>query len=142
MNQKIQWLRNTMSSLNLQGMIVSNPTNIKYLTNIEAEGILIITRKENIFITDGRYIEAVHSILTIEDEIIVNNISDVSKDDYENFFMFCENVGFEENYVTYAKYKEYMHKFSVAVAVTAALGALDTRDGFVLLGIGLTCIGV
>ncbi len=113
MNQKIQWLRNIMASLDLQGIIVSNPINIKYLTNIDAEGILLVTRKENVYITDGRYVEAVHSILTIEDEIIVYNITDVSKDDYENFFMFCENVGFEENYVTYAKYKEYMHKFKI-----------------------------
>lgn len=27
--------------------------------------------------------------------------------------MFCENVGFEENYVTYAKYKEYMHVYKI-----------------------------
>ena len=27
--------------------------------------------------------------------------------------MFCENVGFEENYVTYGKYKEYMHKYKI-----------------------------
>ena len=92
MNPKLQWLRNTMSSLNLQGLIISNPINIKYLTNIEAEGVLLLTRKEN-----------VHSILTLYDEIIVYDINDVSKDDYENFFMFCENVGFEENYVTYAR---------------------------------------
>ena len=97
MNPKLQWLRNTMSSLNLQGLIISNPINI------EAEGVLLLTRKENIYITDGRYIEHVHSILTLYDEIIVYDINDVSKDDYENFFMFCENVGFEENYVTYAR---------------------------------------
>ena len=40
------------SSLNLEGMIVSNPVNIKYLTNIDPEiqGTLLITRKENIII--------------------------------------------------------------------------------------------
>ena len=113
MNSKLQWLRNTMSSLDLQGIIISNPTNIKYLTNIDAEGILLLTRKENIYITDGRYIEHVHSILTLYDEIIVYNITDVSMEDYENFFMFCENVGFEENYVTYAKYKEYIRKYKI-----------------------------
>ena len=113
MNSKLQWLRNTMSSLDLQGLIISNPTNIKYLTNIDAEGVLLLTRKENIYITDGRYIEHVHSILTLYDEIIVYNISDVSQEDYENFFMFCENVGFEENYVTYAKYKEYIRKYKI-----------------------------
>ena len=113
MNPKLQWLRNKMSSLDLQGLIVSNPINIRYLTNIEAEGILLLTRKENIYITDSRYIEHVHTILTLFDEIIVYDIKDVSKDDYENFFMFCENVGFEENYVTYAKYKEYIRKYKI-----------------------------
>lgn len=113
MNPKLQWLRNTMSSLDLQGLIISNPINIKYLTNIDAEGILLLTRKENIYITDGRYIEHVHNILTLFDEIIVYDIHDVSKDDYENFFMFCENVGFEENYVTYADYKELIRKYKI-----------------------------
>ena len=113
MNQKMQWLRNKMSSLNLQGMIISNPVNIRYLTNIQAEGILLVTRKENLFITDGRYIEEVHNTLTLFDEIVVYDVRGLSRDDYENFFMFCENVGFEENYVTYAKYKEYMHKYKI-----------------------------
>ena len=71
MNPKLQWLRNKMNSLDMQGIIISNPVNIKYLTNIDAEGTLLLTRKENIYITDGRYIEHVHSILTIYDEIIV-----------------------------------------------------------------------
>jgi len=113
MNSKLQWLRNTMSSLNLQGLIISNPINVKYLTGIDAEGVLILTRKENIYITDGRYIEYVHGILTLYDEIIVYDIHNVSKDDYENFFMFCENVGFEENYVTYAGYKELIRKYKI-----------------------------
>ena len=113
MNPKLQWLRNKMSSSDLQGLIISNPVNIKYLTNIDAEGILLLTRKENIYITDGRYIEHVHSTLTLFDEIIVYDIHDVSKDDYENFFMFCENVGFEEHYVTYAQYKEFVRKYKI-----------------------------
>ena len=113
MNSKMQWLRNQLLTSNLQGMIVTNPVNIRYLTNIEAEGLLLVTRKENIFITDGRYIEDVHNTLTLFDEIVVYDARGLSKDDYENFFMFCENVGFEENYVTYAKYKEYMHKYKI-----------------------------
>ena len=113
MNKKMQWLRNQMLSLNLQGMIVSNPINIRYLTNIQAEGVLLATRKENIFLTDGRYIEDVHNTLTLFDEIVVYDIRGLTRDDYENFFLFCENVGFEENYVTYAKYKEYMHKYKI-----------------------------
>jgi len=113
MNMKIEWLRNKLKSLNIQGMIISNPVNIKYLTGIEAEGILLITRKENIYITDARYIESVQRTLTIGDNIIVENVSYISKYDYENFFTFCENIGFEENYVTYSTYKEYMYKYKI-----------------------------
>lgn len=113
MNPKMQWLRNKISSMNLQGMIVSNPVNIRYLTNLEAEGTLILTRKENIYLTDGRYIEYVNKTLTIFDEITVYDVKDISLDDYENFFLFCENVGFEENYLTYAKYKEYIRKYKI-----------------------------
>ena len=65
MNRKMQWLRNKLLSMDLQGMIVSNPVNIRYLTNIQAEGILLVTRKENIFLTDSRYIEDVHNTLTL-----------------------------------------------------------------------------
>lgn len=113
MNTKLKWLREKMKMLDMQGMIVTNPTNIFYLTRIKAEGTLLITRKENIFLTDGRYIEEVNSILTIDDEIIVHEYKNYTKDDYENFFIFCENVGFEEDYVTYSKYKEYMHLYKV-----------------------------
>ncbi len=113
MNAKMQWLRNKLSSMNLQGMIVSNPVNIQYLTNLQAEGILLLTRKDNIYITDGRYTEYVNKTLTIFDEITVYDVKDISLDDYENFFLFCENVGFEENYLTYAKYKEYIRKFKI-----------------------------
>ena len=121
MNEKIRWLRNKIKSIDLDAMIVSNPISIKYLTGIEAEGILILARKENFFLTDGRYIEAVNSLLTIEDEIIVEDVKDLSKEDGENLFLFCENVGFEENYVTYAKYKEYMYKFKIHSLVETEL---------------------
>ena len=117
MNERLRWIRNNLKSQNIQGMIISNPINIRYLTNIDAEGILLLTLKENIYITDDRYIEYVKRTLTIDDEIIVTNVKDLSLEDYENYFMFCENVGFEENYVTYAKYKEFMHKYKINALV-------------------------
>ena len=113
MNERLRWLRNNLKSQSIQGMIISNPINIKYLTNISAEGILLMTLRENVYITDDRYIEEVKRTLTVDDEIVVTNARNVSAEDYENFFMFCENVGFEENYVTYAKYKEIMQKYKI-----------------------------
>lgn len=113
MNTKIKWLRDKLSRLDMQGMMITNPVNIKYLTGIDAEGVLLLTRRENVYITDGRYLEAVQSTLTIDDDIIVYDMADVSKEDCENFFTFCENVGFEENNITYASYKECMHKYLI-----------------------------
>lgn len=113
MNYKIRLLREKLKSLNLEGMIVSNPVNIKYLTNIESEGTLLITRKENIFLTYTMYIEDVNRTLTIDDEIIVADFRDVSPEEAENFFIFCENIGFEENYITYEQYKRLKQKYRV-----------------------------
>ncbi len=113
MNEKIRLLREKLRSLKLEGMIITNPINIKYLTNIENEGTLLITRKENIFLTYTMYLESVKSTLTINDEIIVMDFRDVSKDECENFFLFCENVGFEENYVTYKQYHFLKQKYKV-----------------------------
>lgn len=113
MNERIENLRERLRNLDLQGMIITNPINIRYLTNINAEGILLITRRENVYITDGRYMETVNNSLTIEDEVIVYDVKELTKEDYENFFTFCENIGFEETNLTYAKYKEYMHKYKI-----------------------------
>lgn len=113
MNSNIKWLRDKIKLYNMQGIIISNPVNIRYLTGIQAEGTLLITRKENYFVTDGRYIEEVNNIITIDDEIIVMDIRNISSEDNENFFNFCENVGFEENYITYAKYKQYKQKYQI-----------------------------
>ena len=99
MNPKIKWLRDKIRLSNMDGIIISNPVNIKYLTGINAEGTLLVTRKENYYITDSRYIEYAKSVITINDGIIVYNMSDISREDYENFFLFCDKVGFELCYI-------------------------------------------
>ena len=113
MNEKIRLLRERLRSLNMEGMIVTNPVSIKYLTNIENEGTLLITRKENIFLTYTMFLESGKNTVTINDEIIVADFRDVSKEDCENFFLFCENIGFEENYVTYKQYQYLKQRYRV-----------------------------
>lgn len=118
MNIRIKWLRDQLKSMELDGMIVSNPINVKYLTGLEEEGIFIIAPKENVFITDSRYIESVNNKLTIEDEIIAYDQRTLSKFDYEGFFMCCNDIGFEEKYVTYEMYKKYLQKYQVNLVET------------------------
>jgi len=118
MNLRLKWLRDKLKAQNIEGMIVTNNNNIKYLTGLEAEGTLLITPKENIFITDSRYIEEVNNALTIDDEITVTDVRGYSKHDYENFFMFCENVGFEENSLTYAEYRRVQELYKCNLVET------------------------
>ena len=118
MNAKIKWLRDKLTSLKIDGMIITNPINIRYLTGLSEEGILIIAPKENIFVTDSRYIESVNGKLTIDDEIVAYDSRNLDKYDYENIFSTSENVGFEETYVTYENYKKYLHTYKVNLVET------------------------
>lgn len=118
MNIRIKWLRDQLKSIGLDGMIVSNPVNVKYLTGLNAEGIFIIAPKENVFITDSRYIEFVNNQLTIDDEIIAYDVKTLSKFDYEGFFMCCNDIGFEEKYVTYENYKKYLQTYQINLVET------------------------
>lgn len=121
MNVRIKWLKNQLIPLKLEGIIVSNPINVRYLTGLEEEGILIVCRKENIFITDSRYVESVNKKLTIDDEIVVFDSRNMSKYDYENIFEINDNVGFEEKYVTYEQYKRYLQLYKVNLLETEGL---------------------
>lgn len=121
MNSRIKWLRNQLVSLKLDGMLVTNPVNVRYLTGLSEEGFLIIGPKENIFVTDSRYIESVNKKLTISDEIVTYDSKSLDKYDYENIFLLSENVGFEEGYVTYENYKKYLQMYQINLVETEKL---------------------
>ena len=113
MNQKIKKLRELIKSKNLDGLIIYNPVNIQYLTGLKIEGIFIINDVDNILITNNLYIEEVRNNITIDDEILIQEISELSKEELLTIFQNCKTVGFEENYVTYANYRNMLMKFRI-----------------------------
>lgn len=117
MNYKIKCLREKMKLLEIDGMIISNPINIEYITGVYAEGTLIINDKDNIFITDARYIEDVNSTITISDEINVRDHANISENEYISFFANCPRVGIEENYISYSKYQNLVRIYRLKEAV-------------------------
>lgn len=118
MNNRINKLRQTLIEKEIDGMIVSNPINIRYLTNITSEGLLLLKPKEIIFLTDSRYTEELEKQFKDNKEIKILNIADLNKFDYEEFFSLCNNVGFEENYITYSKYQNYMQLYQTNLIET------------------------
>jgi Xaa-Pro aminopeptidase len=121
LNERIKKLKEKIKEHELSGIIVSNPINIRYLTGLTAEGTLIIGRYENNFITDSRYIEEVMNIIKVEDELIVQNLKNLKDEDYEHIFLRDSHVGFEENYITYAGYKELKAKYKVDLVETESM---------------------
>lgn len=50
MNIKIKWLRDKLKSQNIQGMIISNPLNIKYLTRYRSgRNFITNTKRKHIY---------------------------------------------------------------------------------------------
>lgn len=117
MNYKIKCLEEKMKLLEIDGMIISNPINIEYITGVYAEGTLIINDKDNIFITDARYIEDVNSTITISDEINVRDQANIPENEYISFFANCPRVGIEENYISYSKYQNLVRIYRLKEAV-------------------------
>jgi len=57
-NKRISILKEKLSTLNLDGMYVTNLTNVRYLTGFTGSaGSLLVLEDEQHFFTDGRYIE-------------------------------------------------------------------------------------
>ena len=51
--------------------------------------------------------------MTVDQEIAVYDIRSLLKSDCEQYFSGCKNVGFEEGYVTYDKYKNYLITYRI-----------------------------
>ena len=97
---------------NLDGLIVSIPANISYLTGfISSDAYLLVSKKENIYFTDSRYTEEVKpklkSAATLQRingsvfELIAGTVLDLG----------LKRVGFEERHMPYAEYKKIKEGF-------------------------------
>jgi Xaa-Pro aminopeptidase len=55
---RIERLRVTFDSLEVESFLVSNPVNVRYLTGFESSNAFVLVKREQVLVlTDGRYIE-------------------------------------------------------------------------------------
>ncbi|MGP1608583.1 MAG: M24 family metallopeptidase [Clostridium sp.] len=109
MISRIQKLRQEIANNNLDGMIITDPISIYYLTGIDVKGILLITKEDNIYITYQRYVMHVNSLLTIDKQVIVKVIEKIF--DYSVFFEADSVLGIEEQSITFKEYTKYKQLF-------------------------------
>jgi len=104
-------IRESLDTLNLDALIVTPPTNIRYLTNhAGTAGILVLTRDAVHLLIDFRYREAVHALQASASACPQLRVWDVPAS-YEEALIGClaeigvTTVGFEAAHVTVARYE-------------------------------------
>ncbi|MBE7050613.1 MAG: aminopeptidase P family protein [Ruminococcaceae bacterium] len=113
MNKRIEKLLKVMSDKNLDNILITNPKNMYYLADFyQGEGYLIIGKAGLILATDSRYTEYANS--NCKDF----EVRDITKTKVTDFITHGQALGFEDEFVTYAYYKNLSEKVSCLVGAS------------------------
>jgi Xaa-Pro aminopeptidase len=107
MNSRIRSILAKLKQQNLEGLIISCPANISYLTkSLSRDAYFLVSTKGNFYFTDSRYIEEAKNKL--------KGRAHLKKIDGSAFKLIADtcldlgirNIGFEERNLAYAEYKK------------------------------------
>lgn len=125
MNQKIAKVIKKLEQDNIDGLILSSPSNISYLTDYRSrDSYLMVSRRENFYITDARYSEEARRNLkgfTVEqiNGSIFKKIADIC----HSLQVRC--LGFEERHLSYAEYKKIRKQLNDNIGLVATCGLVE-----------------
>jgi Xaa-Pro aminopeptidase len=112
-NLHIKNIYTKLAQEDLDGLLVSSPANISYLANFTSrDSYFLISKKENIYITDSRYTQEakkhLQKIATIKKSngSIFRIIADLCRD------LGLKRLAFEERYLPFAEYKKIKEELS------------------------------
>lgn len=115
---KVNKLRKELDRKKLQAVLISDAVNIAYLTGYsnfskdEREAYLLITKKQQFIITDGRYKEAILRQVP-HFELIERSIKIPLKDILKKFKKQVKSLGVEENDLTVLEHKLLLKTFKI-----------------------------
>ena len=118
MNLRIKNIYAKLKDANLDGLIVSLPANISYLTGCTGrDAYLLISKKENTYFTDSRYIEEAKQSLSRTFRLKKTNGSVFKQIAASCLNLKLKRVGFEERCLPFAEFKkikqESRHKINL-----------------------------
>jgi Xaa-Pro aminopeptidase len=125
-NSRIKNLCAKLEQHNLDGLIVSNPANISYLTKyISRDSYFLVSKKGGVYFTDSRYIEEVKPAL--------KGIAFLQKTDGSVFKLIADasaglglgRVGFEERHLPFAEYKKIREGVGKRVTLLPVHGLIE-----------------
>ncbi|QDP40577.1 M24 family metallopeptidase [Radiobacillus deserti] len=118
---KLDKLRKRLSEKNLDGILITNDKNRRYMTGFTGTaGVVLITQDKAILITDFRYIEQAteqasdYEIVEHKQSIVLEIADQINK-------FGLKQVGFEKEDLTYAIYESYREKLGVDLVPTSGL---------------------
>lgn len=118
---KLTRLRYTLSELQVDGLLITNPYNRRYISGFTGSaGVLLITMKEAMLITDFRYIEQASSEAK-EFKIIKHEKQAIDEIKKQIQSMNLNRLGFESENMTYAQFESYKTSLPVELVPTKGL---------------------
>jgi len=121
MVQRLQQIRNELKELQLDGLIITNPINRRYITGFTGSaGVVIITGNDALFVTDFRYVEQAKSEaenFTIIDHKALPTDELATQIERLNI----KKLGFEQDHVTYSTFKLFEEKFKTTLVPTKGI---------------------
>ena len=111
--KRLEKVYNAIEALGLDGLYITNLTNIRYLTGFTGSaGVLLILNNQSYFLTDGRYIEQSKSQVKNSKIYIIDS----------NYFNLIQEhnilaelnlkIGFESNHMSFSYYSSLSDNFS------------------------------
>ena len=126
MGQRLANLCLKLERQSLDGLIVSSPANITYLTEIPSrDSLLLVSQKENFYFTDSRYIEEVKESLrgcaTVKEinGSIFKLIADTCKSKV------FKKIAFEERNLSYGEYKSIRKELKNYIKLIPTHGLIE-----------------
>src|SRR5690625_972740 len=115
MVQQLQHIRKQLKELQLDGLIITNPINRRYITGFTGTaGVVIITENDALFVTDFRYVEQAKN--EAQNYTIIEHktpLPDELADQIEKLHI--KKLGFEQEHVTFATYTLFKKKFKTTL---------------------------
>jgi len=109
--ERIEKIVSTFDELGLDGLLITSPYNRRYASNFTGTaGTVLISRNKAMFITDFRYVEQA-SKQCKGYEIVQQKGSMTEEIAKQVAALGINKLGFEQDYVTFATYKEYESAF-------------------------------
>ena len=125
-NERLHKLCKKLDALNVDSILISLPANITYLTKYPSrDSYFLVSRKENIYFTDSRYIE--------EAEKALREIAIVKKVNGSVFELIAESckelkltrIAFEERHLPYAEYNRIRKELAGKTRFIPAHGVVE-----------------